>query len=69
MKSTLFQNKKITRRVLTIQNKKQVTAYIYILLTLLTVSFFGFFALRPAFSIIAGLQKQLADNKVVLTAL
>lgn len=69
MKNTILDGNKITKRVLTLQNRKQTTAYIYILLTLLTVSFFGFFALRPAFSIIANLQKQLADNKVVLTAL
>lgn len=69
MKTNFFQNTKLTKRILTVQNKKQTTAYIYLLLTLLTASFFGFFALRPAFSIIANLQKQLADNKVVLEAL
>ncbi len=69
MKNNLLQGTKITKRVLNLQNKKQNTAYIYLFLTLLTVSFFGFFALRPAFSIIAGLQKQLADNRVVLLSL
>ncbi len=69
MKTNFFQTGKLTKRVLSIQNKKQTTAYIYLLLTLLTASFFGLFALRPAFSIIANLQKQLADNKVVLEAL
>lgn len=69
MKNNLLQNTKITKTVLNLQSKKQNTAYVYLLLTLLTVSFFGFFALRPAFSIIANLQKQLADNKVVLLSL
>lgn len=60
---------KITERILALQDKEQTKAYTYVILSLLTVSFFGLFALRPAFSIIANLQKQLADEKVVYEAL
>lgn len=67
--SNLFSNSKLTDRIMLLQNKKQTVAYVYIALTLFTVSFFGFFALRPAFSIIANLQKQLADDQKVYTAL
>lgn len=67
--SSLFSNPKLTDRILSLQNKKQTIAYVYIVLTLFTVSFFGLFALRPAFTIIANLQKQLADDKQVYEAL
>lgn len=67
--SDIFIKPKLTDRILALQNKKQTIAYVYIILTLFTVSFFGLFALRPAFSIIANLQKQLADDKQVYEAL
>lgn len=67
--SSPFSNTKLTDRILSLQNKKQTIAYVYIVLTLFTVSFFGLFALMPAFSIIANLQKQLADDQKVYSAL
>lgn len=67
--SNIFSNSKLTERMLSIQNKKQTVAYAYVVLTLFTLSFFGLFALRPAFSIIANLQKQLADDQKVYEAL
>jgi Tfp pilus assembly protein PilO len=49
--------------------RKKITAYIYISLTLFTVSFFGFFAIAPTLATISNLKKQYEDNKLVLDAL
>lgn len=49
--------------------RKKIVAYIYISLTLLTVSFFGLFAISPTLSTVANLQKQYEDDKLVLDAL
>lgn len=48
---------------------QKYTGYIYIILTLLTVSFFGFFAINPTLSTISNLNKQYEDNKLVYEAL
>lgn len=52
-----------------VRQKQETTAYLYLILTFFTVSLFGFFILRPAFSTITNLQKQLADSKNVYAAL
>lgn len=49
--------------------RKKVATYLYISLTLFTVSFFGFFAITPTLSTIANLNKQYEDNRLVLDAL
>lgn len=67
--NNIINRAKITERILALQDKEQTKAYTYVILSLLTVSFFGLFALRPAFSIIANLQKQLTDDKGVFEAL
>lgn len=59
----------MSQQMLFIQNKKEAGAYLYLILTFFAVSFFGLFALKPAFSTITTLQKQLADNKNVYKAL
>lgn len=59
----------ISQRMILIQNKKEASAYLYLVLTFFAISFFGFFVLRPAFSTIATLQKQLTDSKNVYKAL
>lgn len=50
------------------ENKK-ITAYVYIILTLLTVSFFGLLAIKPTLATVSTLQKQKSDSKLVLTKL
>lgn len=49
--------------------KKKTLAYLYISLTLFTISFFGFFAIAPTLTTIANLNKQYQDNKLVLDSL
>lgn len=58
-----------THELMLIKARKETTAYLYLILTLFTVSIFGFFILRPAFSTISNLQKKLDDNKSVYSAL
>lgn len=59
----------VTEKLFAEQNRKQVTAYSYLSLTLFTVSIFGFFVIAPAFSTISNLQKKLEDSKNVYDAL
>jgi len=54
---------------LTSEQRKKIAAYLYISLTLFTVSFFGFFAITPTLATIANLNKQYKDNKLVLDSL
>lgn len=54
---------------LSLDQRKKVAAYLYISLTLFTISFFGFFAITPTLSTIANLEKQYEDNKLVLNSL
>jgi len=48
---------------------EKFTAYFYIILTLVTVSFFGIFAIGPTLNTVSNLNKQYEDNKVVYDAL
>lgn len=50
-------------------DSKKFTAYLYITLTLFSVSFFGFFAIKPTLDTISNLNKQYEDNKLVYDAL
>src|SRR3989344_5000597 len=49
--------------------KKSITAYAYIILTLFTVSFFGIFAITPTLTTIGNLNRQYEDSKLVYEAL
>ncbi len=51
------------------KQRKQVVGYVYIVLTLITVSFFGLFAISPTLSTISNLNKQYDDNKLILDGL
>lgn len=51
------------------QEKQKIEGYLYITLTLFTVSFFGFFAITPTLSTISNLDKQYKDNNLVYEAL
>jgi Tfp pilus assembly protein PilO len=51
------------------QNKQRVTAYLYIIFSLLALSFFGLFAIGPTFSTISELNKKFAEDKVALKQL
>jgi type IV pilus assembly protein PilO len=46
--------------------KKQARVYTGIVLTIFTVSFFGFFAIRPTLVTISGLLKEIKDKKGVV---
>lgn len=49
------------------ENERQkIIAYIYITISLFTLSFFGFFAIRPTIVTIVNLNRQLEDNREVL---
>lgn len=54
---------------LSLDQRKKVAAYLYISLTLFTISFFGFFAITPTLATIANLEKQYEDNKLTLDSL
>lgn len=62
-------SKWINQQLILLQSRKENIAYAYLALTLFTVSFFGFFALIPAFTTISNLQKQLNDSNAVYHAL
>ncbi len=49
--------------------RRKIAGYLYITLTLFTVSFFGFFAIAPTLNTISMLQKQYEDNQLVYEAL
>ena len=51
------------------KNNQKLATYIYVVFSLVTISFFGIFALLPAFSTITSLRKQYDDNKKVYEAL
>ena len=54
---------------LTEEQRKKIIAYLYISLTLFTVSFFGLCGMTPTLSTIANLGKQYEDNKLGLDSL
>lgn len=49
--------------------RQKFVAYMYLALTLFTVSFFSIFAILPTLSTISTLRKQYADNQVVYDSL
>ncbi len=51
------------------QQQKRVEGTFYIILSLLTVSFFTLFAIRPTLATISNLNKQKEDSQLVLEAL
>lgn len=50
-------------------NKEKIATYAYLIFSLLTISFFGIFAILPAFSTITNLRKQYEDNQKISQAL
>jgi Tfp pilus assembly protein PilO len=48
---------------------EQLKAYIYVVLTLFTVSFFGVFAISPTLNTVSNLDKQYEDNLIIYDAL
>ncbi len=46
--------------------KKQTKVYTGVVLSLITISFFGFFAIRPTLITISGLIKEIKDKKAVV---
>lgn len=46
--------------------RQKIIAYFYITISLFTLSFFGFFAIKPTIETIVNLDKQLKDNREVL---
>lgn len=50
-------------------DKQKITGYAYLVLTLLTVSFFGIFAISPTLNTISNLNKQYRDNELVYASL
>lgn len=51
------------------RNEQQFTAYLYIIMSLLAISFFGFFAIKPTIDTILNLKKQYSDDQTVYQAL
>lgn len=50
-------------------NKQRATAYLYLIFSLLALSFFGLFAIGPTVTTITNLNKQYEEDKVALTQL
>lgn len=50
-------------------NPQKFKAYIYIVLTLFSVSFFGIFAISPTINTVSNLDKQYEDNLIIYEAL
>lgn len=51
------------------QNKQKTTAYLYVIFSLLALSFFGLFAIGPTISTITDLNKKYEQEKVALKEL
>ncbi|OGH12685.1 MAG: hypothetical protein A2776_01515 [Candidatus Levybacteria bacterium RIFCSPHIGHO2_01_FULL_40_10] len=51
------------------QDRNKIISYLYIVLTLFAVSFFGFFAIAPTLSTISTLNKQYLDSRLVYESL
>lgn len=51
------------------EKKQKFVAYLYITLTLFSVSFFGLFAIRPTLITVSNLNKQYNDDMIVYNAL
>lgn len=51
------------------QNKQKATAYLYVIFSLLALSFFGLFAIGPTISTITDLNKKYEEEKVALKEL
>ena len=51
------------------QNKQQATAYLYVIFSLIALSFFGLFAIGPTVTTISELNKQFNEEKVALKQL
>lgn len=51
------------------KNKQKAVAYIYVVLSLFTLTVFGMFAIGPTITTISQLNKQYDENSTVLTAL
>lgn len=51
------------------KNKQQVTAYLYIIFSLIALSFFGIFAIGPTLTTITELNKQYEEDKLALKQL
>lgn len=51
------------------QNKQRATAYLYVIFSLMALSFFGLFAIGPTITTISDLNKQLEENKQALKQL
>lgn len=51
------------------EKKQKFIGYLYVSLTLFTLSFFGLFAIRPTLSTISNLDKQYKDNLLVYNSL
>lgn len=47
------------------EDMQKFIVYLYVILTLITVSFFGLFAIKPTLSTISNLKKQHEDSKLV----
>jgi len=72
MKELNLQFKKAYKRLLDYLSKvdqERLKEYIYISLTLFTVSFFILFAISPTLNTVANLNKQYDDNKLIYDAL
>ena len=51
------------------QNRDKIAAIIYIILSLLSLSFFGIFAISPTLATVSGLKKDFEANKILLQQL
>lgn len=69
LKEQLKDLQKSVKIALNSQGREKIIAYLYIFFSLLALSFFGFFAVRPTVTTITALQKQFKDSQKVLADL
>lgn len=65
--SRYYRYRRYISGVKSLYKKKKARVYTSIILSILTIAFFGFFAIRPTLVTIGGLLKEIKDKKAVVT--
>lgn len=66
---TILKYRRYYHQAIPFLKSRHATAYTMIILSLFTISFFGFFAIRPTLRTIVELKKQIEDSRIVDEAL
>lgn len=66
---TILKYRRYYHQAIPFLKSRHATAYTMVILSLFTISFFGFFAIRPTLRTIVELKKQIEDSRIVDEAL